>query len=73
MSSGILTSEQNRIRESILKKKLVHKGQLFHLPICPIQRPPIDLVIGRRPFEIREPHNVHVHTIWIPNRGICNK
>ena len=26
ISSGILTSEQNRIRENIVKTKLVHKG-----------------------------------------------
>ena len=40
ISSRILTSEQNQIRENIVKTKLVHKGQLFHLPICSIQRPP---------------------------------
>ena len=33
LSSGILSSEQNRIRENITKNKLVRKGQLFHLPI----------------------------------------
>ena len=31
ISSGILTSEQNWIRENIVKTKLVRKGQLFHL------------------------------------------
>ena len=31
MSSGVLTSGQNKIRENIVKTKLVHKGQLFHL------------------------------------------
>ena len=36
MSSGILKSEHNRIRENIVKTKLVRKGQLFHLSICSI-------------------------------------
>ena len=52
MSSCILSSEQNRIRENIAKTKLICKGQLFHLPIYLIQRPPIDLVTGRQPLEI---------------------
>ena len=56
ISSGILTSEQNRIRENIVKTKLVRKGQLFHLPIFSIQRPPINPKTGRRALEIREPH-----------------
>ena len=60
LSSGVLSSEQNRIRENIAKNKLVRKGQLFHLPICSIHRPPIDPESGRRPLEIREPHAVHV-------------
>ena len=63
ISSGILTSEQNRIRENIVKTKLVRKGQLFHLPICSIQRPPIDPETGRRALEIREPHSVHVQNL----------
>ena len=36
ISSGILTSEQNKIRVNIMKKKLVYKGQLLHLPITSI-------------------------------------
>ena len=60
LSSGVLSSEQNRIRENIAKNKLVRKGQLFHLPICSIHRPPVDPESGRSPLEIREPHAVHV-------------
>ena len=60
MSSSILSSEQNHIKENIAKNKLVRKGQLFHLPICLIHKPPVDLETGRRPLEIREPHVVHV-------------
>ena len=60
ISSSVLTSEQNKIRENIGKTKLVRKGQLFHLPITSIQRPLIDPLMGRRPLEIREPHVVHV-------------
>ena len=36
LSSGVLTSEQNKIRENSVKTKLVRKGQLFHLPITSI-------------------------------------
>ena len=36
ISSSVLTSKQNKIRENIAKKKLVRKGQLFHLPITSI-------------------------------------
>ena len=63
LSSGVLTSEQNKIRENIAKTKLVRKGQLFHLPICSIHRPPVDPESGRRPLEIREPHAVHVQNL----------
>ena len=31
LSSDVLSSEQNRIRENIAKNKLVGKGKLFHL------------------------------------------
>ena len=63
MSSSILSSEQNHIKENIAKNKLVRKGQLFHLPICLIHKPPVDLETGRRPLEIREPHVVHVQNL----------
>ena len=63
LSSGVLTLEQNKIRENIAKTKLVRKGQLFHLPICSIHRPPVDPESGRRPLEIREPHVVHVQNL----------
>ena len=63
ISSRILTSEQNRIRENIVKTKLIRKGQLFYLPICSIQRPPKDLAMGRQALEIREPHLVHVQNL----------
>ena len=63
LSSGVLTFEQNRIRENIAKTKLVRKGQLFHLPICSIHQPPVDPESGRRPLEIREPHAVHVQNL----------
>ena len=53
IASGILTSEQNRIRENIAKTNLVRKGQLFDLPICSIQRPSIDPETGRQALEIR--------------------
>ena len=39
------------------------KGKLFHLPLCSIHRPPIDLELGRQPLEIREPHAVHVQNL----------
>ena len=42
LSSGVLSSEQNRIRENIVKNKLVRKGQFFHFPICSFNRPPVD-------------------------------
>ena len=60
LSSGMLSSEQFRIRENIAKNKLVRKGQLFHLQICSIHRPPVDPKSGRRPLEIREPHAVNI-------------
>ena len=41
----------------------MRKGQLFHLPITSIQRPPIDTLTRRRPLEIREPHVVHVQNL----------
>ena len=62
ISYGVLTLEQNQIRENIVKTKHC-KGQLFHLPITSIQRPPIDPLTGRRPLEIREPHVVHVQNL----------
>ena len=63
MCSGVLTSEQNKIRENIVKTKLVPKGQLFHLPITSIHHPPIDPETGRRPLEIREQHSGHVQNL----------
>ena len=72
ISSGILTSEKNWIRENIVKTKLVRKGQLFHLPICSIQRPPIDPEIGRQALEIREPHSVHVQNLCYRLLSITN-
>ena len=33
LSSGVLTSEQNRVRENIAKTKLLRKGQLFRRPL----------------------------------------
>ena len=54
LSSGVLSSEQNRIRENIAKNKLVRKGQLFHLPICLIHMPLVDPELRRQPLEIRE-------------------
>ena len=65
MSSGILKSEHNRIRENIVNTKLVCKGQLFHLLIYSIQRSPIDPITQRQPLEIREPHLVHVQNFKI--------
>ena len=41
----------------------MRKGQLFHLPITHIHRPPIDENIGRRPLEIREPHKLHIQDL----------
>ena len=58
MSLDILTFEKNRIRENIVKTKLVCKGQLFHLSICSIQRPLVDPLRGRQSLQIREPHVV---------------
>ena len=72
LSSSVLMSEQNKIRENIVKTKLVCKGQLFHLPITSIQRPPIDPLTGRRPLEIREPQVVHVQK-RLGNRGFSRR
>ena len=42
LASGVLSSEQNKIRRELMRHKLVRKGQVFNLPITHIQRPPID-------------------------------
>ena len=63
LSSGVLSSEQNKIRREIIQKKLVRKGQVFNLPITNIHRPPVDEKSGRRPLEIREPHKLHVQNL----------
>ena len=63
LSSGIIASEQNTIRRQIMKSKLVKKGHIFTLPITLVNRPPIDPATGRRPLEIREPHNMHVQNL----------
>jgi hypothetical protein len=63
LSSGIIASEQNTIRRQIMKSKLVKKGHIFTLPITIINRPPFDPTTGRRPLEIREPHNLHVQNL----------
>ena len=47
ISSGVLASKQNKIRENIAKTKLVCKGQLFHCLITSIQRPPFDPTTGQ--------------------------
>ena len=60
ISCGVLTFEQNQIRENIARTKLVQKGKLFYLPISSIQRPPIDPQMGRCTLDVREPHPVHV-------------
>ena len=63
LSSGVLSSEQNKIRRDIIHTKLVRKGQVFNLPITHIHRPPLDENTGRRPLEIREPHKLHVQNL----------
>ena len=63
LSSGIVASEQNTIRRQIIKSKLVKRGHIFTLPITLVNRPPLDPVSGRRPLEIREPHNLHVQNL----------
>ena len=63
MSLGILSFEKNRIGVNIAKTKLVQKGQLFHFPICSIQRPLVDPLRGRQSLQIREPHVVHVQNL----------
>ena len=63
LSSGIVPSEQNAIRRQIIKSKLVKKGHIFTLPITLVNRPPVDPETGRRPLEIREPHNLHVQNL----------
>ena len=63
LSSGVLSSDQNKIRREIIQKKLVRKGQVFNLPITHIHRPPVDEKTGRRPLEIREPHKLHVQNL----------
>ena len=42
LASGVLSSEQNKIRRDIIHTKLVRKGQVFNLPITHIHRPPLD-------------------------------
>ena len=61
--SGVLSSEQNKIRRELMQRKLVRKGQVFNFPITHIHRPPVDVKTGRRPLEIREPHRVHVQNL----------
>ena len=63
LSSRVMCSEQNRIKENIAKSKLVRKVQLFHLPICLIHRPQVEPESGRRPLEIKEPLAVHVQNL----------
>ena len=63
LSSGIIDSKQNTIRRQIIKSKLLRRGHIFTLPITLINRPPIDPETGRRPLEIREPHNLHVQNL----------
>ena len=63
LASGVLSSEQNKIRRELMQRKLVRKGQVFNLPITHIHRPPIDEKTGRRPLEIREPHRMHVQNL----------
>ena len=46
LASGVLSSEQNKIRRELMQHKLVRKGQQFNLPITHIHRPPIDEKIG---------------------------
>ena len=60
VASGVLSSNQNKIRKEIMQKKLIRKGQVFNLPITHIHRPPVDTKSGRRPLEITEPHKLHV-------------
>ena len=63
LASGVLSSEQNKLRREIMKKKLVRNGQVYNLPITHIHRPPVDPITGRRPMEIREPHKLHVQNL----------
>ena len=63
LASGVLSSDQNKIRREIMQRKLVRKGQVFNLPITHIHRPPVDDKTGRRPLEIREPHKLHVQNL----------
>ena len=63
LASGILSSEQNKIRRELMQRKLVRKGHVFNLPITHIHRPPVDEKTGRRPLEIREPHRMHVQNL----------
>ena len=63
LASGVLSSDQNKIRREIMQKKLVRKGQVFNLPITNIHRPPMDAKTGRRTLEIREPHKLHVQNL----------
>ena len=63
LASGVLSSEQNKVRRELMQRKLVRKGQVFNLPITHIHRPPVDAATGRRPLEIREPHRMHVQNL----------
>ena len=63
LASGILSSDQNKIRKEIMQKKFVRKGQVFNLPIISIHRLPMDAKTGRTKLEIREPHKLHVQNL----------
>ena len=63
LSSGILSTEQNKIRKGIIQRKLVRKGQVFNLPITHIYWPPVDERTGRRPLEIGELHKLHIQNL----------
>ena len=59
LTSGVLSSDQNKIRRELMQWKLVRKGHVFNLPITHIHRPPVDEKT-RRPLDITEPHRMHV-------------
>ena len=63
LSSGVLSTDLNKIRREIMHKKLVSKGHVFNLPITHIHHPPVEDKTGRRPLKIREPHKLHVQNL----------
>ena len=60
--SGIVSSNQNVLRENIKANKIVDVRN-FLIQTKQLHRPPMDPKIGRRPLEVRPPHGLHVSNL----------